>query len=64
MNDNGFLYVAALSPLVAERRYDRPYDEQSPGTLFMPDGSKVCSFSRAFLNAASAEVLLLWQSVA
>ena len=37
---------------VCEIRHDRSYDEQAPGTLIHPNGSHVCSLSRAFLGAA------------
>lgn len=54
MNDSPFLLAAATNGLIAERRYDRPYDEQSPATIFHPNGSKVCSFHRGFVGAALA----------
>lgn len=42
-----------------EHRPDRSYDEQDPSGLVMPDGSIVASFDRAFLVAATVEVLAL-----
>lgn len=63
MNDSPSLWAAARSALIAERRYDgRAYDEQSPSTIWHPNGSKVSSFDRQFLNAATAAVLELWRA--
>lgn len=42
-----------------EHRADRAYDEQDPSGLFMPNGSLVCSFNRAFLAAAARAVIAL-----
>lgn len=55
------LWAAAQSILIAEQRNDRSYDESGQSTLFMPNHSKVCSFDRAFLGAATAEILEQWR---
>lgn len=51
-----------VDPVVAslEYRRERPYDEQSPGHLLMPNGSSVDSQDRPFMVAAAREVLHLW----
>lgn len=46
-----------------EHRADRAYDEQDPSGLIMPDGSIVASFDRAFLVAATREVVRLHATV-
>lgn len=60
-NDSPFLFVAAEDRLIAERRFDRPYDEQSPATLLHPNGSAVCSSDRAFVGAALAVMYAAWR---
>lgn len=42
-----------------EARPDRPYDDEYPGHLVMPNGSLAASGDRAFLAAAGREVLAL-----
>lgn len=44
--------MSRAEPDFIEIRFDRPYDEQSPGTLIHPNGSLVCSLSRPFSGAA------------
>lgn len=59
--DSDFLFAASQSRLIAERRYEKEYDEQSPSSLLLPNNTKCSSLSRTFNNAASAEVLRLWR---
>lgn len=61
-NDSPFLWAAARSALIAERRFDRPYDEQSVSTMFHPNGSFVCSQHRGFNGAAQLAVIELWRA--
>ena len=42
-----------------EVRYDRPYDERSPGTVLHPNGGLVASGSRWFQAASCRAVLAL-----
>lgn len=46
------LSCSRAEPNAIELRFDRPYDERSPGTLIHPNGSHVCSLSRAFNGSA------------
>ena len=42
-----------------EHRPDRPYDEQDPSGLLMPNGTLVCSQHPGFLGAAARAVVEL-----
>lgn len=46
----------------SEHRGDRPYDEQDPSTIRLPNGTRVASFDRGFLNAATREALNQWET--
>jgi hypothetical protein len=50
-----------VDPIVAslEFRSDRPYDEQSPGHVHLPNGTTADSQDREFLGAAAREALIL-----
>lgn len=44
-----------------EHRGDRPHDDEDAGHVLHPNGSLVGSYSPAFLGAATAEVLTMWE---
>lgn len=49
-------------PTLLEFRGERPYDEQSPSTLLLPNGTAASYMDRQLGNAMTREVVVLWDA--